>query len=246
MTDKEVRRLRRIELLEILIDQKKEIEELRTRLEEARRQIERDDALIQRLMSIETPRQAPASSAAESESRSFTSPETVMQTSPASAAGIPAFYEADTGVHARSDAFIPRTDVPEAGPGVPAADSQAYAEPEGTEPPAAARSAYDDEAEGDYIPMRVASASLARSAWLTAEEPAAAPDPIPRDEAAGVPSEDGESAAGVSAEILSGETDDPADAEAADSEVSADGAEPAMTNEELDEYLQRLINEDDA
>ena len=51
---------------------------------------------------------------------------------------------------------------------------------------------------------------------------------------------------GVSAEIMSGETDDPADAEAADSEVSADGAEPAMTNEELDEYLQRLINEDDA
>ena len=75
MTDKEVRRLRRIELLEILIDQKKEIEELRTRLEEARKQIERDDALIQRLMSIEKPRQAPVSSAAESESRSFTSPE---------------------------------------------------------------------------------------------------------------------------------------------------------------------------
>lgn len=50
MTDKELRRLKRIDLLGILIDQKKELDELRRRLADAEKQNARNDVLIQRLL----------------------------------------------------------------------------------------------------------------------------------------------------------------------------------------------------
>ena len=50
MTDKELRRLRRVELLGILIDQKKELDDLRRKLADAEKQLARNDVLIQRLI----------------------------------------------------------------------------------------------------------------------------------------------------------------------------------------------------
>lgn len=52
MTDKEVRRLSRAELLEIMVDQGKEIDKLRAQLEEARQQLADRQIIIQEAGSL--------------------------------------------------------------------------------------------------------------------------------------------------------------------------------------------------
>ena len=55
MTDEAVQKLTRLELLEILVDQKKEIDALREKLEETQSRLERDDELIRRFLGRERP-----------------------------------------------------------------------------------------------------------------------------------------------------------------------------------------------
>ncbi len=196
MTDKEVRRLRRIELLEILIDQKKEIEELRTRLEDARKQIERDDALIQRLMSSDIPHTA---------APAFQAPAAGVSADPSPEPPSPAYAEPET--------FAPTAPVPAA-------------------PPVGVRGSYADEDEEDFIPMRGLSDPIPNTAWDDAEETADASAAAPQE---GIAEPD---------ESEDDSRTDPADE--ADSAEAADGTESVMTNEELDDYLQRLIKEEDA
>lgn len=55
MTDEDVRKLTRLELLEILVDQRKEIDALHEKLEEVQSRLERDDELIRKFLRRDRP-----------------------------------------------------------------------------------------------------------------------------------------------------------------------------------------------
>lgn len=52
MTDKDLRKLKRVELLELLVEQTTEMEELRRQLEEARKALESRELMLQKAGSI--------------------------------------------------------------------------------------------------------------------------------------------------------------------------------------------------
>ncbi len=67
MTDKELKRLRKIELLEILIAQDEEIEDLNNQLRDLREQLDRSNAIIDRVLNRIPKARAMMNRAAEEE-----------------------------------------------------------------------------------------------------------------------------------------------------------------------------------